>query len=114
MSVMASVTDDDLDQKRQTVEKLREQIAAEDSKKAERTAEQQREIEGAQLDAEVARLQARLNVAQAGSKAAAVKEGASGPIVQAQEQLKVAQAQADQANGPVDTNAGDSGEENKG
>lgn len=100
-----AVSDEELEQKRQHNAKLREQIAAEDQKKSERLRDQHNAIQAAQLDAETARLEAQLAAAKESAKAGSVKEGASGVLDEAKEQMKAAQAQRDnQTVGPVDTN----------
>ena len=97
----SSVSDEDLDAKRAKAEKLREQIAAAQSDKATKVAAAENEIVGAQLDAEVANLEAQLARIKGESSVKAVKEGAAGPLAQAKEQLAQAQAIADGASVPL-------------
>lgn len=100
---MANVTDDELEQKRKNVAKLREQIAAEESKRAERVQAEQNNIAAAQLDAEAARLESQLAQIKEASKAATVRELASGPLEQAKAEAKAAESSSPTVV-PVDTN----------
>lgn len=110
---MASVTEEELERERERNEKLRAQIADEQAKLAERANAAEREVALNQLKAEGARLEAQLNNVKESAKAASIKDGASGPLAQAQEQLKAAQAQANATVGTVDTNAGKSDKNEK-
>lgn len=86
-------SDSELQKKRDHVEKLRERLAAEEAKRTTREAEMVNDVTAAQLDAEAAQLEAALERAKAANKVSAVREGASGPIVNAQEQMEQAVAQ---------------------
>lgn len=102
---MAAVTEDDLEQKRAKVEKLREQIATAEAKAATATQEQSNAIEAAALDAEAARLEAVLAAAREQAKVSNIKGGAESLT----EQLKAAKESAAEFTPPgvtVDTNAG--------
>jgi hypothetical protein len=110
---MAPVSEDDLQKKRDANEKLREQIAAAEASAAERVADQNNQLEATQLDAERARLEARLQQAKAAAKVTAVKEGAAGPLAAVQDQLAAAEAAKKNTVGPVDTNAGSDSDDNK-
>lgn len=72
-----ALTEDELEQKRQRNEKLREQVAQEEAKRVDREAGLGNDLTGLQLDAEAARLQAALDAAKHSNKVAAVKEGTS-------------------------------------
>ena len=61
-------TDEELEDRRQHVAKLREQLAEEQANNAAALAEKGREIEGARLDAEVADLEAQLEAVKAAGK----------------------------------------------
>lgn len=99
------VTEKELDKLRSENEKLREQIAAKQSDRAEREAAATRQVEALQLQAENERLKAELAAVTEASKVGSVKAGSEGLVAQAQEQLSQAKAQAEQPVGPVDTNA---------
>lgn len=101
---MAAVTDKDLEQKRNRVEKLREQIAEAEAKAAAAVQDQNNAIEAASLDAEAARLEAQLNAAKERAKAAS-KDG-TGPLAAVTAQLEAAQAPTTPPGVAVDTNAG--------
>lgn len=103
---MAAVTDDELQKKRDRNERLREQIAAAEADAATRASEAANEITAKQLDAENARLEARLAQAKEAAKASSVKDGASSVLASVDDQLKAARAAASNPVGPVDTNAG--------
>lgn len=64
-------TDKELAKKREHVQSLREQVAAEEAKRVERERGQVNDIEAAALDDEAARLQAQLDAAKAANKQAA-------------------------------------------
>ena len=110
---MATVSEEDLQRKRDKNDKLREQIAAAEADAEARSRSQANEIESAQLDAETARLEARLQQAKAAARVSVAKEAAVGPLAAAKEQLKAAQAAKDNPVGPVDTNAGSEDDEKK-
>jgi len=101
---MAAVTENDLEQKRAKVEKLREQIAAAEAKAATAVQDQSNAIEAAALDAEAARLEARLAAAKEQAKVSNVKDGSA----ELSETLKAAMKAAESYTPPgvaVDTNA---------
>lgn len=91
---MAEVTDEDLARKRERVSKLRDQLAEAEATRTNRVLDTDREIEAARLDAEEKRLEAQLSQAKEAAKVSVVKEGASGPLAQAKEQMKQAEAQS--------------------
>ena len=72
-----ATTDEELDQKRQHVQKLRDQVAQEEAKRIEREADLVNDIAAAQLDAEATRLEAQLAEAKRQNKVNEVKSGAS-------------------------------------
>lgn len=98
-------TEKELEELQARLAKKRDQIAAEEAKRAERQGEQEREIRFAQLQAEEARLDAELNRAKQLSKVAGSKEAASTVLESAQAQLEHARVLAEAPAGPVDTNA---------
>lgn len=102
---MATLTDKDLEQKREKNAKLREQIAEQGAKAASVAQDQTMQIESSQLDAETARLEAQLAAAREAAKSSVVKEGASTPLAAAREQLAAAQAGVTPPGVAVDTNA---------
>lgn len=102
---MATLTDKDLEQKREKNAKLREQIAEQGTKAASVAQDQTLQIEAAQLDAETARLEAQLAAAKEAAKVSVAKEGAAAPLALAKEQLKAAQSGVTPPGVAVDTNA---------
>jgi hypothetical protein len=112
-----SVTEKDLEKKRERLAKLREQVANEEAKAATNALDQSREIEIVQLDAEEARLEAQLAAAKEAAKRSAAKEGASGTLAAVTEQLEAAKTEVTPPGVTIDTNAGSesaSPEEKKG
>jgi hypothetical protein len=89
-----AISDKELLQKQQHVEKLREQLATAESTRMARENERGNEIVAVQLDAEAARLEAQLAEAKRLATVSAVKEGASGPLDAAREDLASANAYA--------------------
>lgn len=89
---MAAPTEEDLDKKRQNNEKLRAQLAETQQKAAAAAYEQGLVVQGAQLDAETAALEAQLSAAKEAAKVSNIKAGASGPLDQAAEAAKAASA----------------------
>ena len=75
-----SVTEEDLEKKRERNEKLRQQIQTEESKRFEREVNLTNELTAAELDAEGARLEAQLAAAKEAGKASVVKSGVDGPL----------------------------------
>lgn len=104
---------EDLQKKRDKAEKLRAQIAEAETAAATSAQDQSNLIEGAQLDAEVARLEARLAQAKAAAKVSVAKEGAAGPLAAVKDQLEAAEAAKSNTVGPVDTNAGVTSDDDK-
>lgn len=100
-------SDEELQAKADRVEKLRSQVAAEEAKRATREREIANDITAAQLDAEAAALETRLQVAKDAGKVSAVKEGASAPLDAARESLATAVAQQDAAKEAKATNKED-------
>lgn len=97
-----AVEEKDLEQLRSRADRLREQIADAETKAAENTTAQAREIEGAQLRTEVAMLERRLAEAKEAAKVSVAKESAAGPLDQVTTQLETAVAQKDAPVGPVE------------
>jgi hypothetical protein len=108
------VTEKDLEKKRERIAKLREQVASEEAKAATNAADQTREIEVKQLEAEEARLEAQLAAAKEAAKKSAAKEGATGTLAAVTEQLEAAKTEVTPPGVAVDTNAGTDPEEKKG
>lgn len=94
-----TVSDEELQAKRDRVAKLREQLANEEAKASVRVREQENAIEAAQLDAEEARLQLQLHNAKEGAKVASVKQGVEPVLTSAKEQMRLAEAQLKAAQG---------------
>lgn len=102
---MPAVSEEELEQLRSDNQKLRDQIAREETKVAENDADRQREYEATQLVAENARLEAQLASAKARSKVGASREGAASVMDAAADQLAAAQAALENPQGvPVDVN----------
>lgn len=100
------VTEKDLDKKRDRIAKLREQVAAEEAKAATNAAEQTREIEIRQLDAEEARLEAQLRAAKEAAKKSVASEGANTTLAAVNEQLEAAKTEVTPPGVTVDPNEG--------
>lgn len=86
-------SDEDLQKKSDRVQKLREQVAAEESKRTTRERELANDVTMAQLEAEEAKLEARLAATKEQGKVSAVKEGAAAPLSAAKEEMERAVAQ---------------------
>lgn len=88
-----TTSDEDLQKKRENVEKLRQQVADATLKReaAERSAVN--DVMAAELDAEAARLEAQLVEAKQGSTKTAVSEGTAAPLAAAKETMEQAVAQ---------------------
>jgi hypothetical protein len=99
------LSEEDLQKKRDRADKLREQIAQAEAEASANVQAQANEVEGAQLDAEVARLETQLARAKAAAKVTVARSGASGPLAAAKDQLAAAEAAREAPVGPVDTNA---------
>lgn len=93
-------SDEDLQKRAEQVQKLREQVADEEAKRTDRERALANDITMAQLDAEAAQLEARLQVAKNAGKVSEVKSGAQAPLDAAKEQMRVAQAQLEAAKNP--------------
>jgi hypothetical protein len=87
------VSDEELAKKQERVARLRQQVADAEATRTTRERDQANAITMAQLDAEEARLQAQLDAAKASAKVTSVREGASGPLEAAREDLRTAEAQ---------------------
>ena len=114
-----AITDEELDQKRQHVQKLRDQVAQEEAKRTEREADLVNDVTAAQLDAEATRLEAQLDEAKRLNKVGEVKRGASTVLeaikaeqVQANEVAKAQEAAAKAKDEP-EPESDDSDDENK-
>lgn len=90
---LVATSQEELAKKGEHVQKLREQVAAEEAKRLERESGLANEITAQQLDAEAARLEAQLAMAKQANRASAVKEGASGPLAAAKAEMEAAVAQ---------------------
>ena len=91
-----AITDEELDTKRQRVERLREQVTAERQKRSARESDLVNEVAAAQLDAEATRLEAALEAERRANKVAEVKAGAASVLdaVRADQANAKAQAEA--------------------
>lgn len=85
-------TEEELDEKRQRNQKLRDQLAAEEAKRVDRETSLANDVTAMQLDAEAVRLQAALDAAKEANKVSAVKEGAAPVLDAAKEDIKNAEA----------------------
>jgi DNA repair exonuclease SbcCD ATPase subunit len=92
---MAEVTDEELENKRQHVAELRDQLAEAEMTRTARVRETDNTIEAAQLDAEAARLEAQLEEAKAAADVGVVEQGASGPLAQAKAKLQQVERQTE-------------------
>lgn len=96
---LVAISDEEIGKRQSRVEKLREQVAAEEAKRIDREAGLSNDIAAAQLDAEEARLIAQLEAAKEANKVSAVKGGVSSVLDPVEEDRKNAlalqQAQAD-------------------
>jgi predicted nucleic acid-binding Zn-ribbon protein len=100
------ITENDLQKKRDRLDKLREQIADAETTASAHVTDQAYQVEMAQLEAEEARLETQLARAKASAKVTVAKDGATGPLQAAKEQLAAAQAAKEAPVGPVDPNEG--------
>lgn len=97
---MASeVSDKDLQSLEDQVNKLRDRVAAEESKREAAEASAVNTIRQQELLAEKARLEAQLATAQAANKKSAIKEGVDAPLGQAVEDREHAEAARDAVQG---------------
>lgn len=83
-------TDEELQKKREENEKLRSQIAAAEAKRVQNEQLASNDIVAAQLDAENARLQAELTLAQDGAKKSTINEGTADLTATVKDDLKAA------------------------
>lgn len=86
-------SDEDLQKQRDEVQKLRDQLAAEEAKGSERTQSLNNDITAQQLAAEKVRLETQLAAAKDANRASSVKSGAGAPLASAKEQMELAVAQ---------------------
>lgn len=89
-------SDEDLQSLQDEVQKLRDAVAAEDAKAADRVRQTDNDIAAAQLSAERTRLQAQLAQAKEASKASNIKAGAGAPLAAARADMALAVEQAKQ------------------
>lgn len=92
---MAPTSNEDVASLQDDVQKLRDKLAVEEGKRAEREQALANDVTAANLRAEKARLEAALADAKATNTAAAVKAGVAAPIEAAKEDQKRAEAQRD-------------------
>lgn len=83
-----ALTQEDLDSKQARNAKLREQLEETSQKATARVYEKSLDIQGAQLDAEAARLEAQLAAAKEAAKVSNVNAGAGDLLDQAKEDAK--------------------------
>lgn len=89
-------SDEDLQSLQEEVQQLRDKVAAEDAKAAERVRQADNDIAAAQLTAERTRLQGQLAQAKEASKASNIKAGAGAPLAAARADMALAVEQAKQ------------------
>lgn len=89
-----AITDEELAEKQEYVQMLREKVAAEEAKRQEREAALVNDVTSKQLDAEIQRLEVQLQAAKDANKAAAVKEGAATVLEPVNADLVNAKAEA--------------------
>jgi hypothetical protein len=89
-----AVTEEDVQKKRDDVEKLRAQIAEARSKETVRLAEEVNEVTMLQLEGEEARLEVELIRAREAAKKSTIQAGSGNIKDQAEEQKKAAEAAA--------------------
>lgn len=87
-------SDEDLRKQQDTVQKLRDQVAAARATAETKAREQDNDVAAAQLQAEEIRLKTELAQLKEAGKATTVKAGAAGPIEAAKAQVSLAEAQA--------------------
>jgi len=110
---MATISENDLEQKRQHNEKLRQQIADAEAKAAAQVVQVSNELAAAELDAETARLERQLEAARQTAKVSVAREGSASNLDTVKEDLKAAQAGGTPIGVAVDTNPDDSGSNEK-
>jgi len=88
-----ATSDEDLAKKADDIQKLREQVAAEEAKRVDRERAVTNDLTMAQLQSEEAALRARLASAREASKVTNIKSGAEAPLAAAQAQMEAAVAQ---------------------
>jgi hypothetical protein len=109
-----AVTEEELEKKQAKNAKLREQIEAQLQKASAVAQEKSLELQGTQLDAETARLEAQLAAAKEAAKVSTIKAGTEGLAAQAQAELDAAQAGFTVPGVPVNTNPEDSSDNKDG
>lgn len=87
-------SDEDLRKQQDTVQKLRDQVAAKRAEAETKAREQDNDVAAAQLQAEEVRLRTELAQLRESSKTSNVRAGAAGPIEAAKQQVSLAEAQA--------------------
>ena len=99
-----AVSEEDLEQKRREVDKLREQIASTVDKADVSVQEQNNAIQAAQLDAEKARLEAQLASQREAAKVSTIRSG-SADLTDTLKAAKEAAAEVTPPGVTIDTNA---------
>lgn len=89
-------SDEDLQKLQVEVQKLRDDVAAQEAAAATRARESDNDIAAAQLTAERTRLQAQLAAAKDAAKATNIKSGASAPLAAAKADMQLALEQTKQ------------------
>lgn len=87
-------SDEDLQKAKDEVQSLRDAVANAEAEQARKARELDNDVTAAQLEAERVRLEAQLAQLKYDSRPAQVKAGAGAPLASAQEQMKLAVAQA--------------------
>lgn len=83
-----ATTEKDLDQKRERLARLRQQVAEANAQRVTREEDLSRDVQAAQLDAEAAQLEAQLFAAKEAAKSGTLKARASGPLDTAKEDMR--------------------------
>jgi hypothetical protein len=86
-------SDEDLQKKRDEVQKLRDKVATANADADRKARELDNDVAAAQLDAEKVRLENELAAAKHRGSAAVVKAGVAGPLHSAQEAMRLAEEQ---------------------
>lgn len=90
-------SDEDLQQKQERVQQLREQLAAEESKRVQVERETSNDVTAAQLDAEAARLEASIEASRTTNETVVNSDGGgvTGPLQAVQAEVALAEQQRD-------------------
>lgn len=81
-------SDEDLQKLQDRAAKLREQVATEEQKRVQRERELSNDVTAAQLQAEITRLETRLDASKDANKVSEVKSGAAAPLEAAKTEMQ--------------------------